>query len=288
MISMTGYGRSERHDDTVAVAVEVKSVNNRYLDVNVTLPGSMSPIEQPIRERVSQTVSRGRVDVYVRVREYAEELSVRVDRSVVAGSLRAINDLRDTAGLDDPVTLDHILSCDGVLKTERDTDADRYWRLVEPVLGDALGAFATSRTTEGARLGEDIDAQIARVDAALVAVRGAVPQIEEGIRRNLSERFREVVGDSIEETRMLAEVAVQLARFSVNEEVVRLGAHIDAFRAACGRPEPVGKRLDFLCQEMHREVNTIGSKSTVLAISEQVIEAKDALENVREQLRNVE
>ena len=288
MISMTGYGRAERHDETVAVAVEVKSVNNRYLDVNVTLPGSMSPIEQPVRDRVVQTTSRGRVDVYVRVRDYAEGLSVRVDRSVVSGYLRAINDLRDAAGIADPVTLDQILSFDGVLKTERDTDVDRYWRLVEPVLDEALDAFASSRSVEGARLEQDIDAQIARVDTALVAVRAAVPQIEEGIRRNLSERFREVVGDSVEESRMLAEIAVALARFSVNEEIVRLGAHVDAFRAACRRTEPVGKRLDFLCQEMHREVNTIGSKSTVLEISERVIEAKDALENVREQLRNVE
>ena len=113
-------------------------------------------------------------------------------------------------------------------------------------------------------------------------------EIERQVRTNLRDRFTDVVGDRVEESRMLAEVAVQLTRFSINEEVVRLGAHLESFRSGMEAEGSVGKKLDFLCQEMHREINTIGSKSIILAISEQVVEAKDALENVREQLRNVE
>jgi uncharacterized protein (TIGR00255 family) len=228
------------------------------------------------------------VDVFVRLRELQEDLAVYVDRSALAGYRRALDELRDAAELDDPVRIDHLLAMEGVIKSERSQDRDRYWSIIEPLLDEALDGFVRTRTTEGERLAHDIGAQISRVTDALATVRDHAGEIETAIRKNLQERFSEVVGDAVEESRMLAEVAVQLTRFSINEEIVRLGAHLDAFRAGAAGNGTIGKKLDFLCQEMHREINTIGSKSTVLAISEQVVEAKDALENVREQLRNVE
>lgn len=288
MTSMTGYGYAERSDDRVHATVEVKSVNNRYLDVNVSLPGSLSPLEPEVRERVGAAATRGRVDVFVRLRELQEDLAVYVDRSALAGYAGALEELRAQAGIDEPVRLEHLLAFEGVIKSERAVDRDRYWDLVRPLLDEALEAFAATRRTEGGRLETDIGTQLSRVEAALAAVREHAAEIEAGVRRNLADRFREVVGDAVEEGRMLAEVAAQLTRFSINEEIVRLAAHLDSFRSAMSASGALGKKLDFLCQEMHREINTIGSKSIVLAISEQVVEAKDALENVREQLRNVE
>ncbi|MFW5742005.1 MAG: YicC/YloC family endoribonuclease [Spirochaetota bacterium] len=285
---MTGYGFAERSDDRVQATVEVKSVNNRYLDVNISLPGSLSPLEPEVRERVSAAAARGRVDVLVRVRELQEDLAVYVDRFALAGYARALEELREQAGVEEPVRLEHLLAFEGIIKSERAVDRDRYWELVRPILDEAIEAFTDTRRAEGERLQTDIGTQLSRVEAALAAVREHAGEIEEGVRRNLTDRFREVVGDVVEEGRMLAEVAVQLTRFSINEEIVRLAAHLDSFRSAMSASGALGKKLDFLCQEMHREINTIGAKSTVLAISEQVVEAKDALENVREQLRNVE
>ena len=288
MTSMTGYGYAERSDERVHAVVEVKSVNNRYLDVNVTLPSALNPLEPVVRELVAARVARGRIEVFIRLRELQEDLAVYVDRSALRGYLGAIEELRETAGLDEPVALSHLLALEGVIKSERAQDRDRYRRIVEPLLLEALSAFAASRATEGRRLRDDVDAQLTRVESAHRAVSEHAGEIDAQVRANLRDRFAEVVGDGVEESRMLAEVAVQLTRFSINEEIVRLRSHLDGFRATMDADGPVGKKLDFLCQEMNREVNTIGSKSIVLAISEQVVEAKDALENVREQLRNVE
>ncbi len=288
MISMTGYGSSEHADERFHASVEVKSVNNRYLDINVTVPGSLGSLEPMIRERIGAFVSRGRVDVSVRLRELEEDLAVTVDHSVLGGYLRALNELREAAGIDSPVTLDHLLAVEGVIKSERRVDRDRYWNLIEPLLDDARVEFLASRRREGDHLARDIRGQLERVEHALGTVTAHAGEIDRQVREHLRDRFADVVGDRVEETRMLAEVAVQLTRFSINEEVVRLAAHLKSFRSKMVAEGAVGKKLDFLCQEMHREINTIGSKSIVLAISEQVVEAKDALENVREQLRNVE
>lgn len=288
MISMTGYGYAERTDEQISAAVEVKSVNHRYLDINVSLPAGLSPLEPELREQVTSTVARGRVEVYVRLRELEEDLAVYVDHSALAGYRRALEELREAAELRDPVTIDHLLRFDGLIKSERSQDRDRYWEIVEPLLAQALGSFRESRSKEGVRLEQDIASQLARVEHAVETVDTHKHEIDTQVRRNLRDRFAEVVGDAVEESRMLAEVAVQLTRFSINEEIVRLRAHLDSFRATMHDGGSVGKKLDFLCQEMHREINTIGSKSIVLVINEQVVEAKDALENVREQLRNVE
>ena len=288
MISMTGYAHCERTDETVTASVEVKSVNNRYLDINLSLPGSLSPLEPAIRERITATAARGRVDVTVRLRELEEDLAVSVDRKALSGYLAALNELREAAGIDEPVALEHVLGLEGVIKSERAQDRERYWAIVEPLLSEALERFAAIRREEGARLARDVERQIARVETVVNRIAGHADEIDRQVKANLGDRFAEVLGDRVEESRMLAEVAVQLTRFSINEEIVRLTAHLESFRTMGAGGGPVGKRLDFLCQEMNREINTVGSKSIVLAISEQVVEAKDALENVREQLRNVE
>ena len=288
MISMTGYAHCERTDETVTASVEVKSVNNRYLDINLSLPGSLSPLEPAIRERITATAARGRVDVTVRLRELEEDLAVSVDRKALSGYLAALNELREAAGIDEPVALEHVLGLEGVIKSERAQDRERYWSIVESLLSEALERFAATRREEGARLARDVEMQISRVETVVNRIAGHADEIDRQVKANLGDRFAEVLGDRVEESRMLAEVAVQLTRFSINEEIVRLTAHLESFRTMGADGGPVGKRLDFLCQEMNREINTIGSKSIVLAISEQVVEAKDALENVREQLRNVE
>ena len=291
MTSMTGFGYSERSDDAVSASVEVKSVNNRYLDVNVSLPNGMAVLEPRIRLAVGEVVHRGRVEVTVRVREFHETAVVHLDKSALAAYQSALTQLKDETGCEEPLRLSHYLRMEGILRMERERDAEGYWSVVEPLLANALEQFRNSRNEEGAALRGDIESQVARIAAGLYVIETHAPQIEQTVRTSLGQRFAEVVGDGVEESRMLAEVAVQLARFSINEEAVRLNAHLEAITEAIRGADAgsgVGKRLDFICQEINREINTIGSKSTVLTISEQVIEVKDALENIREQLRNVE
>jgi len=285
---MTGFGLAELVTQEHQVRVEIKSVNNKFLDLNVNAPSSFAPLEPVIMQLVTESVIRGRVDLSIRFREFEEGAQISVDRGTLGNYLAAIDEVRAVAGVEEPVRLEHLLALDGVFRSERTVDTDRVWTVVEPVLREALAECAAAREGEGERLKSDVGAQMKRVERAWGQIDAEKDEIERQVRRNLSGRFREVVGDETQENRMLAEVAVQLTRFSIHEEIVRLKAHLDRFYETIESSEPVGKKLDFLCQEMHREVNTIGSKSIVLSVSEQVVEAKEALENVREQLRNVE
>lgn len=289
MISMTGYGYAEHSDEKVSSSVEIKSVNNRYLDISISLPGGLSRLEPRVRAAVSETVARGRVDITIRLQEGEEQLAVSVDRGALSGYLAALNELKDAAGVTEPISISHLLRLEGVLRVERERDIERYWALVQPLLEQALTRFVAARRREGQALARDIGEQLSRIAAGVDAIEAHAGEIEEGIHRSLRERFAEVVGESVEEGRMLAEVAVQLARFNINEEVVRLRAHLQAIHEMIDSAQSgVGKRLDFICQEINREINTIGSKSVVLEISQRVIDAKDALESVREQVRNLE
>lgn len=292
MTSMTGYGYAEQQDERMSAAVELKSYNNRYLDINCTLPGVLSSLEARVRDRIAAVARRGRVEVFVRFREAEENLSVSVDRGVVSGYLAAFRELIDVARISDEVRLDHLISREGVLRSERVVDAERAWNVIEPLLDRALEAFSGSRHTEGERLATDIAGQLEKISRCVDVFQANADRIEDTIRDGLQRRFQEVLGDAVDENRVLGEVAVQLTRFSINEEIVRLRTHLESFReiafGGVARTEPVGKKLDFLCQELNREINTTGSKSILVEVNQMVVEAKDALENVREQLRNVE
>lgn len=288
MMSMTGYGFAERQDQRYSIAVEVKSYNNRYLDINCTLPGPLSPIEVQVRDKVSSACRRGRTEVYIRFRDAEDGITVTVDPHTARAYVQAMQELKDLTGSDEAIRLDHLLPRDGVLRSERSVDTDAAWSLIEPVLDEALETFVASRRSEGEKLALDIETQLSQIDRFVDEVESHAGEIEESIRRNLQQRFREVLGDEVNENRVLSEVAVQLTRFSINEELVRLRTHLVSFRDTCRSDVPIGKKLDFLCQELNREINTTGSKSIIVEINQKVVEAKDALENIREQLRNVE
>jgi len=184
--------------------------------------------------------------------------------------------------------MEQILKADGILKVERTTDVEAFWRLLEPQIALAFGDFERTRIAEGELTTADILSNVALIETSVRVVERYAGDLEASIKKNLRERFAELLGDNYDESRLLAETAVLLVKSTVGEEVIRVGGHLAAFRRiACG-DEAAGKKLDFLCQEIGREINTIGSKSVVLEVSQAVVEAKDALEKVREQLRNVE
>ncbi len=288
MKSMTGFAHREHNGDTVHMVLEVKSYNNRYLDLSVTLPGALSVLEPEVRALIGARLSRGRVEVTVRLRELARNPRVRVDSDAVATYRSALETVRTVAGIPEPVTLGDILRFDDVLVVEHERDLDAYRELLLPMFDQAMDDLDIARRTEGQATERDIRSQLERVAAALKIVENLAPQMEASLTENIRTRFAEVVGDQADETRIYTETAVLLVKYSINEELSRMSSHLAGFADSLGLDEPIGKRLDFLCQEINREINTIGSKSFVLDVSRQVVEMKDALENIREQLRNIE
>ena len=285
MNSMTGYAWRERAGADMSVSVEIKGYNNRFLEVSVSAPPWL---ESKVRGLVSGFCGRGRVDVSIRLKESNAPVNVAVNTVAARAYMKAISDLSSALGLADKISVATLLGMEGVLETEKERDVERYWNAVEPVLREALAAFAGERAREGKHTEEDILASLARIETALETVAGQVPALEATIKENISARFRELTGGSIDENRVLAETAVLLMKYTVSEEISRLSSHLCEFRAEAAGNERPGKKLDFLCQEINREVNTIGSKNTITEVSRAVVEMKEALENIREQLRNVE
>jgi len=288
MISMTGYGYKEYQDQKVRFSLEIKSYNNRYLDLILNLPGPLSPLEGQIRSLVSGLISRGRVEVYLRMKELEEDLSLVVDSSAVKAYAASLREIRDLAGISGDISLGNILSMEGVIKSDKTRDLDEIYTFLEPLFLDVLTQLINSRRTEGAQTEKDIMGQISFLGQCLEQIKTYAPRMQAQITSNLKEKFDEIVQGKADESRILAEIAVQVVRFDINEEIQRLMTHLDGFRSIADSSEPVGKKLDFLCQEIGREVNTIGSKNTLVEIGQIVVEMKDSLEKVREQLRNVE
>lgn len=288
MKSMTGYGHGEKIDERLSVSVELKSYNNRFLDVFVNLPPFLSALEPRVRDFVSERCQRGKVEVSIRAKELQGAVSVSVDENAAAAYYQAIKGLSAKLGLEEVPRLSSILALEGVMQTEKTRDPERFWQAVEPQLAAAFGLFEAARVREGKATEADILSHIGKIEASLSLVSGHVPALEASIKENLRTRFREVLGDAADENRVLAETAVLLMKYTISEELSRLKTHLAEFREEVARNPAPGKKLDFLCQEINREINTIGSKSPVLEVSRAVVEMKDALENVREQLRNVE
>jgi uncharacterized protein (TIGR00255 family) len=201
---------------------------------------------------------------------------------------KALEDLRASAGIRERPGLAHYVGLEGVMKAVSRKDPEAIWTLVLPLLTKVLAEFEASRVAEGRKTGEDIRRSADAIRAALAAIEAHVPEIETRIKTGLRDRFRDLLGEGIDESRILAETAVLLMKSDINEEVQRMKAHLETLADALSGTGPQGKRLDFVCQELGREINTIGSKSMLLEIDQAVIAVKDSLEKVREQLRNVE
>lgn len=288
MKSMTGYGYGESASRRFQMSLEIKSYNNRYLDIYVNTPASLSPLESRVREYLSSRILRGKVEVYLKVKDLEEDITVSVDPAVAAGYLAALKQLSEFAEIREEIRLSHLLRIDGILKSDRNRDVDEYWQALEPLLEKVFAEYDASRIREGKSTARDILRLLDSVEASAGGVAKIAPEMEKYFSETIRSRMEELLRDQVEENRILTEVAMLLVKYSINEEIVRLGSHIEAFQAAAEEKGGVGKKLDFICQEMNREINTIGSKSVLAEISRHVVVMKDALENIREQVRNVE
>ena len=288
MKSMTGYAFREISDGDMTVSAEIKSYNSRFLDLTVNQPYWLSRIENRVREFVSSRVQRGKIELIIRVKERSSNLQVTADPDAARAYVGAIGEIADAIGHSGEIPLSLIIGQEGVLRSERVLDIETYWKKIEPVLEATYADFEQARVTEGIALAKDITAMIARIERSADVVSTWIPEMEKLFRENVRSRFQEIVGDRVDEQRIMQETAALLVKYTINEEIVRLRAHLASLKKEIEDNPAPGRKADFICQEINREVNTIGSKNQILEVGQAVIEAKDALENIREQMRNIE
>jgi uncharacterized protein (TIGR00255 family) len=289
MISMTGFAYREWTGEDISLAIEIKGYNNRFLELQVNLQPWLVCMEPKVRSLMGSICGRGKVEVWIRVKEINAPLDVTVNTHAARAYMEALSALAADLNIDTHISVSTLISMEGVLEAEKKRDEGRYWGVIEPVLKEAAGIFQEERVREGKHTEEDILDAIGKIESALQTVASHIPALENSINENIKTRFKELVGDGvIDDNRILAETAVLLMKYTISEEISRLSSHLAEFRSEAAKNERPGKKLDFLCQEINREINTIGSKSAILEVSRAVVDMKESLENIREQLRNVE
>ncbi len=292
--SMTGYGRARQTIDGFDITVEIKSVNNRTLDVSVKLPRAYTFAEERIKPLLLSTgINRGKVDVYISVdvpQTEGEELSL--DSDYAAQYIEALKKLRDEFGLCDDISVMKVAENRDIFtvkKKEDDLEAD--WERIKTVLTEAAEKFDSARAAEGARLVSDVKQKLKNISAVVDDTEArsgdAVKEYEERLMKKLKEALAET-GSSVDESRVITECAIFADRVATDEELVRLRSHIKAFNETLDGDGPAGRNLDFWCQEMNREANTTGSKAQNPAITANVVAIKCEIEKIREQIQNIE
>ena len=288
MRSMTAYAYSEKNEGNIFTSMEIRSYNNRFLDIQIHLPNYLYSFESGIRKYISSRISRGKIDVYIKIKLLNEDPGISVNKTAALTYRNAISDLAKTLGFKEEITLPMILGMDGVLTTEADRDAEKYKPIIDELLVKAAEILDEEKKREGEFTRKDILSHIALLEGELEKIKVKAPEMEKAINENLRSKFLELLGDKIDETRILTETASQLVKYSISEEISRLSSHLEEFKNEAINNIYPGKKLDFLSQEINREINTIGSKTPVLDVSRSVVNMKNALEDIREQLRNVE
>ena len=289
-MSMTGYGRAERLVEGRRYLFELKSVNHRFLELSIKVPREFSAWEELLRQELQARVARGRVDLYLTVTESEETTTVvKVDKNLVVAYDSALRELARQLHLPEETFLGRILDLPDVVKViALETDLEKVWPAVREAFQEALDLLLSMRAREGEYLAGDLRDRNQRLKDLVDKIAQRAPAVVVDYRRRLEERLQELQPGGIDPVRLAQEVAIMADRCDISEELVRFRSHLNQFAETLMRPEPIGRKLDFLVQEMNREINTIGSKAMDLTIGSLVIEAKGELEKMREQIQNLE
>lgn len=290
--SMTGYGRGEACAEGRRFTVELKSVNNRFCEVILRQPRSLAQIEDKIKRRIQERVNRGRVDGYISIEETGEITpAVKVDKALAVAYHKAMEELKESLSISDVISIKDLISLPNVISLEQPEENVEEWlAAVEEATDRALDGLLAMRQNEGQRLKTDILQRADEIHRLILEqVSERAPLVVQEHREKLSQRLAEwLEGGVIDETRLAAEVAIFTDRADISEEIVRLSSHLQQLKEILAEGGPVGRKLDFLVQEMNREINTIGSKANDLVITNAVVNAKSELEKIREQVQNIE
>ena len=291
MRSMTGYGKGSATRDGLTVTAEIKTVNHKFFDWSIKMPKGFLFVEDDAKRAVAAEVQRGHTDVYLTVeRDAGIADDYAVDGNLAVKYVRAAEDLARATGAQYDVTVTSLMKNPDIVSLKaQETDDETAKAVVLEALSEALGGLVAMREKEGATQVEDISSKLLSIESALGEIAEIAPQVVADYRARLSARIREALGENLpEESRIATEVALFADKCAIDEEITRLSAHIAAMRAHLRSREPVGRKLDFLVQEMNREANTIGSKANDLRITERVLAIKNDIEKIREQAQNVE
>ncbi len=289
--SMTGYGRGESAWENWTFTVEMRSVNHRFLETVVRMPRMYNSLEDAVRKTVAEGLSRGRVDVFISVEKQEDKnRTLKVDKDLALAYYNSLKDLADFLNTDGKIQLIDVARFpDVVALEEADVDMEQVWKALQPAVQAAIKQMIEMRADEGKRLQGDLLHRVEKLEDMREQVYQRAPKVVHEYKEKLQARIKELLDNvEIDESRLANEVAFFADRGNITEELVRLASHFKQFRQALGSSEPTGRKLDFLVQEMNREVNTIGSKANDLEISTLVIAAKSEIEKIREQVQNIE
>ncbi len=289
--SMTGFGRCENQQGERKFTVEMKAVNHRYFDVSIKMPKKLGFFEAGIRGLLKEYVQRGKLDVFITYEDMTEEnFALKYNERLASEYLRYYRQMAQTFGLEDDMCVSVLGRCPEVLTMEEQAlDNEELWAMLEATVRGACEQFTASRQREGDALKSDLLEKLDGMEKNVDAVEQRFPQIIEAYREKLADKVRELLGDTqIEESRLAAEVVLFADKICTDEETVRLRSHIGSMRAELEKGGSVGRKLDFIAQEMNREANTILSKANDLETSDLAIDLKTEIEKVREQIQNIE
>ena len=289
--SMTGFGRSEIAEGDRKITVEMKSVNHRYLDVNIKMPKKLNFFETSIRNALKQYIQRGKVDIFITYEDYTESnLCVKYNRELAAEYMKYLEQMSEDFALDNDVRVSALSRYPEVLSMEEQTiDEEELWQMLEKAISKAAEGFVETRIREGEHLREDLTGKLEGMLAHVEYITERSPEIIAQYRQKLEDKVKELLGDvQIDENRLLMEVTIFADKVCVDEELVRLRSHIETTKESLLQGGGIGRKLDFIAQEMNREANTILSKTNDLEISNRAIELKTEIEKVREQIQNIE
>ena len=292
MKSMTGFGRGAFSSEAFGVTVEIKTVNNRYLDVHLRLGQDLSAIEMIVRKRVGARLSRGRVDLNINFDRTAAA-TYEVNRPLIAGYVQALREIKEQLGLAGEIDVNSLSRVPGALTAARDSFDEQNMAGVESALDQALDSLEQMRASEGASLAAEMRVRVAKIEAEVPIIEAAAAGLADAYRQRLQKRVTELIARGsqaveLDAGRLAQEVAYLADRSDISEELARLRSHLEQFRSSIDADGEVGKRLDFLLQELNREANTVLSKSTEIAIKDSALAIKAEVEKLREQVQNVE
>ncbi len=289
--SMTGFGRCEFTDEKRKFTVELKSVNHRYLDVNIKMPKKLNFFESSIRALLKEYIERGKVDVYITYEDYTEDnYALKYNASLAAQYLNYLNSMAEEFGLENDIRVSNLSRYPDVLvMEEQDVDEKELWDGLEHALRGACEHFVASRIKEGENLKGDLIDKLDDMISYVDFIEKRSPQIMEEYRRRLEDKIKEILGDrQMDDGRIATEVTIYADKICVDEETVRLRSHINTTKDTLLEGGSIGRKLDFIAQEMNREANTILSKANNIEISDTGINLKTSIEKVREQIQNIE
>lgn len=288
--SMTGYGRGNYENDGRIYTVEIKTINHRYNDVSVKLPRYLNFLEDNIRRYISKTINRGKVEVYISLENMSDKgRNIKIDKVLAGTYINELRSLSSEYSIPDDITVMSLARMSDIIVVENDAQEELYWQELQEAMSIAIKNIDEARSIEGKRLAEDIEARLNKISEYVNIVEKASEKLLDEYKVKLKNRINELGANNIvDENRIGIEIVLFADKSSICEEVTRLKSHIESFKNMLKSEGPIGKKIDFLIQEMNRETNTIGSKANSIGITNYVIEMKNEIENIREQVQNIE